>query len=425
MNRALLRDLYEWGLYHRWEIPEYHPNPSHHKIKIPIFFVSLRRNTRMGYCTECGASLADDKNFCPQCGKRVGVSDPTPGNTSPSEKYVDQQQQNSGKARIRRISNCTKYLIDRTRSVQGKKFETLEEIRHFYDHHEEILTTRRESIARQQDAIILGLTNDEVRLDRELQEAIARTTIEVDAVILDLDRQSKEDPGILIRIGYRAWYWIAVALRNHHIHSPNSGLARDLGNVRSRKRQQMITKDSLIQQESYNITRSYEFLKENESFLIGADGEEYVIGILSALPEGYHVINDVNLHFDRAIHWRERDEWIKNSQIDHIVVGPSGVFLLETKNWKSSDIEMKSDKLRYQIRRSSLALWYYLKENYRGRNQPKVWLVIVSMKGNPAGRKPDKFIDIVAPGRLCRYITERDSVLSKEEINKLVRLLAR
>lgn len=326
-------------------------------------------------------------------------------------------------AHLHRISGSTKYLINGTRPVQGKRFETLEEIRHFYDHHYEILTTTRESIAKKQDAIILGLTNDEVRLDCELQEAIARTTVEVDAAILDLDRQSKEDPGILIRIGYRAWHWIAVAMRNHNIHSPHSGLARDLGNVRNRKRQQMIRKDSLIQQESYNITRSYEFLKENESFLIGADGEEHVIGVLSGLPEGYHVINDVNLHFQKAIHWREYNEYIKNCQIDHIVIGPTGIFLLETKNWKASDIKEKSGDLRRQVRRSSLALWYYLKEYNRGRNQPKVQSVIVSMKGNPSGRKPDKYIDIVAPGRLCRYITERESVLSENEIEKMVRLL--
>jgi len=36
---------------------------------------------------------------------------------------------------------------------------------------------------------------------------------------------------------------------------------------------------------------------------------------------------------------------LKSSQIDHIVVGPTGLFLVETKNWKFSDIETKSDKL--------------------------------------------------------------------------------
>jgi len=264
-----------------------------------------------------------------------------------------------------------------------------------------------------------------VRLDCELQEAIARTTGEVDAAILDLDRQSKEDPGILIRVGYRAWHWIAVALRNHNIHSPHSGLARDLGNVRNRKRQQMIRKDSLIQQESYNITRSYEFLKENESFLIGADGEEHVIGVLSALPEGYHVINDVNLHFQKAIHWKEYNEYIKNCQIDHVVIGPTGIFLLETKNWKASDIMAKSGDLRRQVRRSSLALWYHLKDYYWLGRQPRIRSVVVSMKGSAGGHKPDKYIDIVPPRNLCHYITARDVVLSKDTIDKLVRLLAR
>jgi len=328
-------------------------------------------------------------------------------------------------ARIHRISGSTKYLINGTRPLQGKKFETLDEIRNFYHHHDEVLATTTESIGRQQDAIILGLINDEVRLDLQLKEAIARTTAEVDAGILELDQRSAGEPGFLSRTGFRLRYWVAVALRNHHIHSPNSGLARDLGSVQSRKKEQMTTKDSLIRQESYNISRSYEFLKENETFLVGADGEEHVIGVLSGLPEGYHVINDVNLHFDRAIHWREYNEYIKNCQIDHVVVGPTGIFLLETKNWKASDIKEKSGDLRRQVRRSSTALWYYLKDYYWLGRQPRIRTVVVSMKGSAGGHKPDKYIDVVPPRNLCRYITARENALSDDAIDKLVRLLAR
>lgn len=370
----------------------------------------------MGYCTECGVWLDPAKNFCPQCGNKVTGKSPAPENPSAPHHHL------AGTARIHRISGSTKYLLDGTKPIQGKKFETLDEIRHFYHHHEEILATTTQSVARQQDAIILGLEHDEVRLNNKLQEAIARTTVEVDAKIHDLDQQSKEDPGILIRIGYRVWYWYAVAFRNHHIHRPNSALARELGNVRHGKKQQMTTKDSLIRQESYNILRSYEFLKENESFIIGADGEEHVIGVLSGLPEGYHVINDVNLHFPKGFRWHETGERIFNCQIDHIVVGPTGVFLLETKNWKSSDIAIKSEKLRYQVNRSGVALWFYLKEFYQ---KPDIYKVVVSMKGNRAGRKLDKFIDIIAPRRLCPYITECEVVLSEGEIDRLVRLLAR
>ncbi len=60
-------------------------------------------------------------------------------------------------------------------------------------------------------------------------------------------------------------------------------------------------------------------LKRMESYFKGARGEERVSGILRSLPDGYHVFNDfVAL----------------GTHVDHVVVGPAGVFSVETKNWR-------------------------------------------------------------------------------------------
>lgn len=59
--------------------------------------------------------------------------------------------------------------------------------------------------------------------------------------------------------------------------------------------------------------------KRIERHFIGARGEERVSNLLSALPDRYHVFNDFvagSLH------------------VDHVVVGPAGVFALETKFWR-------------------------------------------------------------------------------------------
>ncbi len=55
-----------------------------------------------------------------------------------------------------------------------------------------------------------------------------------------------------------------------------------------------------------------------ESFYIGARGEERVSHILRSLPDHYHIFND---YVANGVH------------IDHIVVGPAGVFAIETKFW--------------------------------------------------------------------------------------------
>lgn len=56
-----------------------------------------------------------------------------------------------------------------------------------------------------------------------------------------------------------------------------------------------------------------------ERFYRGARGEEKVSGILKSLPAPYHVFNDFA---------------VGRSHVDHVVVGPGGVFAVETKYWR-------------------------------------------------------------------------------------------
>ena len=60
-------------------------------------------------------------------------------------------------------------------------------------------------------------------------------------------------------------------------------------------------------------------LRRVESYFKGARGEEKVSGILATLPDSYHVFNDFAAG---------------GRHVDHVVVGPSGVFAVETKCWR-------------------------------------------------------------------------------------------
>jgi hypothetical protein len=57
--------------------------------------------------------------------------------------------------------------------------------------------------------------------------------------------------------------------------------------------------------------------KERESMLKGAAGEKIVARTLSKLPDEFLVVNDVQT---------------PNGNLDHAVIGPTGVFVIETKN---------------------------------------------------------------------------------------------
>ena len=70
-------------------------------------------------------------------------------------------------------------------------------------------------------------------------------------------------------------------------------------------------------------------LKRIERFFVGARGEERVSGILSRLPERYHVFNDFVA---------------RGAHIDHVVVGPAGVYCVETKFWRG-EVTVEDDHI--------------------------------------------------------------------------------
>ena len=70
-------------------------------------------------------------------------------------------------------------------------------------------------------------------------------------------------------------------------------------------------------------------------FLKGARGEELVARILGFLPANYYVFHSLQL---------ERSTGRGAGDFDHVVVGPNGVFVVETKNW-SGDIDVMDGKV--------------------------------------------------------------------------------
>ncbi|MBI2830781.1 MAG: NERD domain-containing protein [Chloroflexi bacterium] len=69
---------------------------------------------------------------------------------------------------------------------------------------------------------------------------------------------------------------------------------------------------------------SLKYWKESRSYKSGINGEKEVSKTLSQLDDSYHLINDIMLGGDGG------------GNIDHILICPKGVFLIETKNYTGS-----------------------------------------------------------------------------------------
>ncbi len=325
-----------------------------------------------------------------------------------------------GKAEIHGISGSTHQLLKGIPEINGKKITTLKEIYQFYGNYENILAEAEKTTRQQLDQRLHELNFEETRLDNFIRNGITRRTLEVDANLSDLKNKGNESLNIFSKLGYQLRYQVEVSLRSYRITTKFTGESEELKKVRTQKNNLVSNKEKVINAECRKVSEAYHYLEQNKTFLIGAQGEELVIRVLSGLPEGYHILNDINLHFSPAIYRKATNDHIKSSQIDHIVVGPTGLFLVETKKWKSSDIQLKSEDLLFQVRRSNFALWVFLQNYYQTKNMPKIRNVIVATQGFESYHKLDNYIDVITPDQLTSYITRREHIFFKDDIENLV-----
>lgn len=102
-------------------------------------------------------------------------------------------------------------------------------------------------------------------------------------------------------------------------------------------------------------------IDEVKNSIYGALGEHRVVKELEKLSDENILINDFAVTFHQAIYNRQENDYIKSIQIDHLLVTPSGIFLIETKNWSEkslSSLDFRSPV--QQVKRTSFALFKLL-----------------------------------------------------------------
>lgn len=174
-------------------------------------------------------------------------------------------------------------------------------------------------------------------------------------------------------------------------------------------------------------------LAENSAFVAGAIGEERTIAELSKLPDDYVVINDYERKFSSPIYDRKRDDRIFSIQIDHLVIGPSGIYVIETKNWSENSVRNQDlfspVKQLYRLNFTIFVLLNKAVEagKLRGFDQhwgartisPRSLLVLM-------GNKPPhayQHVFILSPSEIYNFIMRGRTEFSSEQITKIVNFL--
>lgn len=181
------------------------------------------------------------------------------------------------------------------------------------------------------------------------------------------------------------------------------------------------------------LDRKYNALKNLRNFYYGALGEQKVVDALIDLSDDYFLINDFSIIFSPALYRRNENDYIKSVQIDHLLIGPSGIFLIETKHWKQSSIE---ENRRWsplnQIKRSNYAMFrliendrsrYYLRLDkfHWGDRKIPIRNLLAWTNKKPIQEFP--FVKSVSVSQLHGYVKYFKPIFSVEETHRIAEYL--
>ena len=173
------------------------------------------------------------------------------------------------------------------------------------------------------------------------------------------------------------------------------------------------------------LDRKKTVIDEVNSLIYGALGEHKVAKKLKALPDEYILINDFAVSLSPPIYNSQEDEYIKSIQVDHLLVAPSGIFVIETKNWSESSL--KNLSLRspvQQIKRTSFVLFMMLNNemsNYRlklnshhwGNKKISIKNLIVMTKIKP--KEEFQYAKVLTLDELLGYVNYFKPIFSETE----------
>jgi len=180
-------------------------------------------------------------------------------------------------------------------------------------------------------------------------------------------------------------------------------------------------KDKLIEDKCKRVKGDIgeleQLLKSPE--LAGAVAELELIEYLKKLPDDCYIINGITLILDKAI--RFDGKWLKSAQIDHLVITPAGVFVIETKNWSKEFTEHGNYFDPYQQVKRASYLCYKILGSPNSSLKVKN---IIAYRGNIPQKQNNSFVKVLHFQKVNDYILwHKEKKFSIAEINQLISYL--
>lgn len=134
--------------------------------------------------------------------------------------------------------------------------------------------------------------------------------------------------------------------------------------------------------------------------LVGARTEVDVIASLARLPDEYTVFSDIRLSAERYIHFNGAP--LRSAQIDHLVLTPAGVFVIETKRWSLKFVESGDYHDPFdQTQRAAYLCYDQLRRQF-GKIRVRS---IIACAGQLPSAPKDSHVKVLAVPELIGYIS--------------------
>ncbi|HRP33797.1 MAG TPA: nuclease-related domain-containing protein [Agriterribacter sp.] len=312
---------------------------------------------------------------------------------------------------------------------------------------ENLISQHKNLIEEEKNTLNIELKNFETAREAHQQQTEQMLTAEINKLRQKLNITISNTPTNLFqKISKELRLWNYKRKIKHKEKTFDSDVKRTISHLIDnyqvkRNRYQFITSnvDEAVKQSVHHslseLERKKTVVDNLNSFIYGALGEQKVVKTLENLSDEYFLINDFAVSFSPAIYNRQENNYIKSVQIDHILVAPSGVFLIETKNWSEKSLENMSLRSPVQqIKRTSFVLFkllnnemsnYHLRLDRHHWGDKKISIRNLIVMTNTKPREEFQFVKILTVNALLGYISYFKSIFSINETQRIADFILR
>lgn len=147
----------------------------------------------------------------------------------------------------------------------------------------------------------------------------------------------------------------------------------------------------------------------------GAAGEEYVGGLLESLKPQWHVEHDLRV-----------GSWWAN--FDHLLIGPPGVFVLNTKTlsgdvWVGGDNVLVAGHRKDFVAKQAAEAMRVREKLLRATGLRRLWVhgVLVFVESRLTVKEPPSHVAVLRPGELLPWLHAQSQKLTPGELWELSR----